>query len=79
MIIKYHIYKKIKNMTNYNNNLKNSDLNKITNVSVNSANKNISNKDYKKNLLKLSNKKQISIFIEGLNVINKHLNKVILN
>jgi hypothetical protein len=79
MIIKYHIYKLIKNMTNYNNNLKNYDLKKITNVSVNSANKNISNKDYKKNLLKLSNKKQISIFIEGLNVINKHLNKVISN
>jgi len=38
---------------------------------------NTSNKDYKNNLLKLTNLKQMSILLKGLNILNKNLNNFI--
>lgn len=66
-------------MTNYNNIIKNTNLKNTKNVSVKLVNNNISNKDYKKNLLKLSNEKQLSVFIKSLDVKNRQLKKIISN
>jgi hypothetical protein len=60
-------------------NLKDTNLKDTQNLSVKLENKNISNKDYKKNILKFSNKKQISIFIKSLKVKNRQLKKTISN
>jgi len=60
-------------------------LNKITNPKINNikniSNKNISNKDINKNkiLFNISNKEQLSMYIKGLNSINKYLRDSISN
>lgn len=61
-------------MTNYNDII---EKTKNVSVKVKFTNQNISNKDYKNNLLNLPNNKKIDIFIKGLDVINKHLNKIV--
>jgi Mitochondrial ribosomal protein (VAR1) len=49
----------------------------IKNISLNK--KNSLNKDYNKKLINISNKQHISIYLKGLNSINKHLNNIISN
>jgi hypothetical protein len=53
----------------------NPDIKNISFISL--KNKDISNKNYKKNLLNISNKQKMSIYLKGLNVINKHLKNII--
>jgi hypothetical protein len=62
----------IKNKNLIDPNIKNdlSDSVKITNT-------NTSNKDYKNNLLKFSNIKQMAILLKGLHILNKNLNYLI--
>jgi len=69
--------KKIVN--NYKNIIKNTNLINTQNISVKLANKNIANKNYNKNLLKLSNKKQLSIYIKSLDIKTRQLKKIISN
>jgi len=53
----------------------NPDIKNINFISL--KNKYISNKNYKQNLLNISNKQKMSIYLKGLNVINKHLKNII--
>ena len=67
-------------MTNYKNIIektKKPNFKNKSNTSIKIINQNNSKKDYKNNLLKLSNKNQISIFLQALNFIQNNIKKVI--
>jgi hypothetical protein len=75
----YYSFVSKKLNTKKNEKIKNLNLKNKSNTSIKIINQNNSNskKDYKNNLLKLSNKNKISIFLKGLNLIQNNIKKII--